>query len=592
MTRLVIDNRDVEVPAGSTILDAARRLGMDIPTLCFLDGFKPSTSCMICLVKVKGRNQFVPSCATAVEEGMEVESETGEVHGIRRAGLELLLSDHVGDCTAPCQNTCPAHMDIPLMLRQVAGGELRDAIATVKSDIALPAVLGRVCPEVCERTCRRREVDSPASICLVKRHVADVDLASEAPYLPPCEPSTGKKIAIIGAGPTGLSAAYHLLQLGHACTVYDSSAEPGGMLRRDFDEDLLPRNVLDGEIAVIERLGAQFQMDVAIGKDEPLADLTDRFDAVLVAVGGMPEPVGGIPEPLGGMPKPKAPACTVPAKALGLQASKGRIEIDRKTHETHLPGVFAAGDAVQPTKLVVRNVADGKAAARDIDQYISRETSKRRNVESSKQEVPAARTGTRRFTSRAGRINSEELVQLLVGASEAARIVPTGGTAAGLTDEEARTEALRCLHCDCGNLQGCKLRKYAQQYGAVANRYRGGRKSFERHRFIIPDATVREREHAPPDAAHEGRRYIVYEPGKCILCGLCVQIATEAGEPLGLTFIGRGFDVRVGVPFDGTIAEGLTRVGERCADACPTGALVLGGAHGCDVAGCGASGMA
>jgi len=130
MIHLVIDNHEVEVPEGGTILDAARRAGIDIPTLCFCDGFRPTTSCMLCLVRLKVDGRWVPSCATLAEEGMQVESETEEVHQLRRTGLELLLSDHLGDCMAPCHNVCPTHMDIPLMLRQVAAGDLREAIAT------------------------------------------------------------------------------------------------------------------------------------------------------------------------------------------------------------------------------------------------------------------------------------------------------------------------------------------------------------------------------------------------------------------------------------------------------------------------------
>lgn len=149
MPRLTIDNCSVAVPAGGTILDAARKLGLDIPTLCFRDGQKPLTACMLCLVKVNGTNRLVPSCATPAEEGMQIESETEQIHQIRKTGLELLLSDHVGDCIAPCQNACPAHMGIPLMMEQVSAGRLDQAIATVKRDIALPAVLGRVCSEPC-----------------------------------------------------------------------------------------------------------------------------------------------------------------------------------------------------------------------------------------------------------------------------------------------------------------------------------------------------------------------------------------------------------------------------------------------------------
>src|SRR4030042_669968 len=143
MPRLVIDGRDVEVPAGATVLEAARRLGLDIPTLCYLEGLPAATSCMACVVKVAGRDGLVPSCATRAEDGMRVESETEEVREARRAALELLLGDHLGDCIGPCHGACPAHMDIPRMIREIARGDLRAAIATVKARIALPAVLGR-----------------------------------------------------------------------------------------------------------------------------------------------------------------------------------------------------------------------------------------------------------------------------------------------------------------------------------------------------------------------------------------------------------------------------------------------------------------
>ena len=259
MPRVVIDNREVEVPPGATILQAARKLAIDVPTLCLLDGCRPMTSCMVCLVKLADEDRFVPSCATLAEDGMRIESETEAVRQVRRVALDLLLSDHAGECRAPCQNTCPTHMDIPLMLRQVAAGDIQAAIATVKHDIPLPAVLGRVCPELCEHACRRGAVDGAASICLLKRHVADQDLASGSPYLPRCEPSNGKRVAIVGAGPAGLASAFHLLQRGYACTLFDEGGQAGGRLRTEFDETQLPRDVLDSEIGVIEKSAAARQ---------------------------------------------------------------------------------------------------------------------------------------------------------------------------------------------------------------------------------------------------------------------------------------------------------------------------------------------
>ncbi|HEC61115.1 MAG TPA: 2Fe-2S iron-sulfur cluster binding domain-containing protein, partial [bacterium] len=145
MPRLTVDKQEIEVPKGATILDAAAKVGIVIPTMCFLEQLEPSISCMLCVVKVQHQDALVPSCGTLAEEGMRVQTDTEEIRQARKTALELLLSDHVGDCMGPCQLACPAKMNIPLMLRQIVSGELDQAIATVKRDIALPAVLGRIC---------------------------------------------------------------------------------------------------------------------------------------------------------------------------------------------------------------------------------------------------------------------------------------------------------------------------------------------------------------------------------------------------------------------------------------------------------------
>jgi ferredoxin len=233
MPTIAIDQREIEVPAGATVLDAARRLGISIPSLCFREGCDASTSCLVCVVKIDGNSRLTPACATVAVEGMRVESETVEVHAARRTALELLLSDHLGDCLAPCFFACPAEMDIPTMLRQIAAGDLRGAIATVKRDIALPATLGRICPAPCEKACRRRGLDGAISICQLKRFVADADLATGDPYVPLCEPKSGKTVAILGGGPTGLAAAYYLARFGHHPTIFDENAQLGGRLLKE-----------------------------------------------------------------------------------------------------------------------------------------------------------------------------------------------------------------------------------------------------------------------------------------------------------------------------------------------------------------------
>jgi len=515
MPKLTIDDRQVEVAEGTTILDAAAKLGIQIPTLCFLKGCEPSTSCMVCVVKVEGLASLVPACATVVRDGMRVLSDCEQIHEARKAALELLLSDHLGDCLGPCHVICPAQMNIPVMIRQIAAGRLSDAIVTVKKDIALPAVLGRICPAPCERGCRRASVDQAVSICLLKRYVADVDLQSAKPYTPVCKPLQDKRVAIVGAGPAGLAAAYYLRQVGFGCTVFDDREKPGGMLQYGVPVSELPRDVLDTEIAQIEKLGVQFQLGTRIGSALSMDDLRKDFDAVFVGVGSLEDG---------------------DAESMGLKTGSNGIEVDSSTYQTNLPGVFAGGDAVHKRKLTVRAVADGKEAAVSIDQYLSG-----LNV-----------TGPARvFNTRIGKIRDSEKEDFSACGSKGSRLEPVKA-GDGFTDEQARGEAARCLHCDCRNPDNCKLRKHSREYEARPGRYKGQRRPF-----------VQYVEHAD----------LIYEPGKCIDCGLCIQIAARAGESLGLAFIDRGFDVRVQVPFGRSVAEGLKRSAAECVAACPTGAL-------------------
>ena len=160
--------------------------------------------------------------------------------------------------------------------------------------------------------------------------------------------------------------------------------------------------------------------------------------------------------------------------------------------------------------------------------------------------------GGREFNVVMGRLEPDELAVFAADAADGPSV--TEVLPAGRGEVEAAAEAARCLRCDCRGLDDCALRRYAIEYGASATRHACERRRFER------------------DTTHPR---VVYESGKCIDCGLCVAIASRAGEELGLTFVGRGFDVRVAVPFGEGIAEGLARVASECAAACPTGALTM-----------------
>jgi len=366
MPRLTIDSREVQVPDGATVLDAARALGIEIPTLCFLEGRRPSTSCMVCLVKINGSPTLAPSCGTVAAEGMVVESETPEVHEARRTALELLLGEHLGDCHAPCRLAHPTLLDIPRLIRHVAAGEFAEAAALAAGHPDAGGDDTKAPPY--ERACRRGRKDQPVAI---------------------------------------------------------------------------------------ERL-VRFARQQA------------RFSS-------------GAP--------PESEEALTPALSQGERGPEG------------------PRDAAKPP---------------------------------------------RPFSVHIGRLSDEEMAEYSRLASDAPRTVPADGHA--FTPDEARAEAARCLHCDCRRLADCRLKQWAERYGANPRRFRGTPRVFRQHL---------------------GPTGLIYEPGKCILCGLCVQIAEAAREPLGLAFVGRGFDVRVGVPFNDALADALTRVAADCAAACPTGALAF-----------------
>ena len=192
---------------------------------------------------------------------------------------------------SPCENSCPLHMNVPRFLQLYQEGRLDEAFEAVVLDNPLPASTGRVCQHPCENRCRRRSLDTAVNMRDMHRYIADAIFTSgrfdalveriAARRLPPTE----RKVAIVGAGPTGLAAAFYLALLGHEVTVYDSNPEPGGMLRYAIPEYRLPKEVIAREVELIRRMGVQFECGVAVGTDIPLNDLDNRFNAVFLAIG-------------------------------------------------------------------------------------------------------------------------------------------------------------------------------------------------------------------------------------------------------------------------------------------------------------------
>jgi formate dehydrogenase major subunit len=684
---ITLDGRAIEVACGATVLEAARQAGIRIPTLCHVEGLEPASSCFLCCVQIEGRRQLSPACAMPVEEGMTIVTDSDDVRAARRMALELLLSDHAGDCIAPCAARCPAGLDIPGFLYPLAAGSPRQAIEVLWQRLPLAGSLGRVCPRLCEQHCRRQHHDDGLAIAGLHRWVADRTAGPRPPRAGRAVGGSGRSVGIIGAGPAGLAAAYFLLCEGHAVTLYDAHARAGGMLRYGIPAYRLPKGPLDREIDVVRARGAEFRMGQRWGEDFRLDELLGRHDAVFVAIGAqrsirlaaegaelaldavdllaavardeVPElgrrvvVVGGgntamdaartarrlgaevkviyrrterempclleevesareegvevdflvaplrldrsesgeielvcermsLAEPDASgrrRPVPIAGSETVYradsviaaigqgvatelAAREGLETTGRGIAANPRTLETSVPRVFAGGDAVLGADLAVRAVAAGRQAAVSIGQLLDG-----RQVVGPEDPVNVS------FQP----LDEEELAEVFRDIESQPRI-PTprlppaerlssfAEVDAGLSAEAARDEARRCLSCGCAAAVGCSVRRYATEYGADPTRFLGARRRFAR------------------DESHPE---ISYEPGKCILCDACVRIAGEAAEPLGVALIGRGFQVAMGVPFGEPLSAGLLRVAERCAEACPTGALTLRRLRSCDLAGCG-----
>lgn len=284
MLNLTINGKNITVEEGTTILQAAKDNGIYIPTLCYDDAVKVYGACGLCVVEAEGIPKLLRSCSAKCSEGMVVNTESKRVVQSRKIAMELLMSAHDGDCVAPCQLNCPARTDCQGYVGLIANGEYEAALKLIKNKVSLPASIGRVCPHPCESACRRGKVDEAINIAQLKAFAADMDLNSDS-YLPEKNAPTGKKIAIIGGGPAGLTAAYRLAISGHEVTVYDMMEKMGGMLRYGIPQYRLPKEVLDKEIAIIEKLGVKMINGVKLGKDFTVASLKAQNDAVIVAVG-------------------------------------------------------------------------------------------------------------------------------------------------------------------------------------------------------------------------------------------------------------------------------------------------------------------
>ncbi|MCR5035125.1 MAG: FAD-dependent oxidoreductase [Clostridia bacterium] len=670
--RLNINGKEVTGVPGQTILEVARENDIFIPTLCYDERTRIYGACGICMCEVEGNPKLCKACATVIAPGMVVRTDTERVIESRKTNLELLLSNHTGDCRPPCVLACPAQTDCQGYVGLIANGEYGAALELVKDKIPLPASLGRVCPHPCEEECRRGLIDEPVSIQWLKRFAADQDLGDLDRFIPEVGPDTGKSVAIIGGGPMGLSAAYFLRQMGHDVTVFESMPKAGGMLRYGIPEYRLPKEVLDDEIATIEMMGAEIVTNTKIGEDIPFETIYDEYDAVLLGIGawistgtGCPGEdadgvIGGIDflrkvvrnEPIelgkkvaivgGGntamdacrtavrlgadevyniyrRTKDEMPADMVEieeaeeegvifknltnpleivkdenghVKEVVLQCMelgepdesgrrrpvpiegktetiqldnvilaigqavdaqlfdcdktrKGAIAYDKETFMTSIPGVFAGGDCGNDKiSIAVEAIADAKKATEIIDFYLAGET-----VKYEKPYFVTRDDITEKTFEDREKMCRPEMPQLSAEERKGnfSEVIPDG-----YTPEEAEAEANRCLECGCHDYFECKLIDLAHQYDVEPCRFAGDKNTIDyddEHPFIVRD------------------------PNKCILCGLCVRVCDEVMGVGALGLVHRGFDTVVKPNLEKPLAlSGCVSCGQ-CVSVCPTGAL-------------------
>ena len=512
MVKLRINNRDIEAEKGMTLLEAAARGGIEIPTMCYNSDAGHFASCMVCVVKEKNSSSLIPSCSALASDGMEITTDDQEIQEARKTAIELLLSEHVGDCEAPCRIACPANMDIPLMNRFLAEGNADKALEVVMKDIAMPSVLGRICPAPCEGACHRKGIDDPVSICVLKRFAGDhgnIEVKQE--------PSKEGRVAVIGAGIAGLSAVWYLQVKGFSCTLYDSNPLPGGALRYEIGEKVLAREVLDRETGFILGSGVEYHPGTRVDKAR-FDKIVKEYDAVVVATGNFTGETG----------------------EWGLANTGKQVTVDKNSYQTSIPNVFAIGNVNRSTRLAIRSAAQGKEVAFSIQQFLA-------GSGPSGEHKP--------FNSRLGRLREAEYPVYMNGVSSAKRVEPADKESVGFTAAEAALEAERCMHCECLKPAGCILRSMAYRFGASQRRF-----------------SLEERRSVKKTTDHG---IVVFEPGKCIRCGICVRLAAKYNERPGLTYIGRGYDVEIAVPFDENIKDAIKKAGSILAEACPTGAIAL-----------------
>lgn len=331
--------------------------------------------------------------------------------------------------TPPCTATCPLHCNVQGYVALISSGKFKEALALIREKLPFPRILAYACSHPCERECKKIEEDRPISICDLKRFL--VDHVQEPDFEFTLSEEKDKKIAIIGSGPSGLTAAHDLRRMGYRITLFESKNEIGGLLTHGFPSYRLPKEVVEKDLSIIHKMGIEIRLNTEVGRDLSVEDLLQTFDAIYIAVGST-----------------SAESFIRLFKGL-KKTRRGTIQVNPLTLETALKGVFAGGDAVTGPGTIIESMAHGRKAAISLDRYLRGEelTSERemegKQISPMRAELPDSKRDERETLP--------EMVKPLQP---------------GLTPEEAIKEASRCLSCggcsDCG-----ECAKYCQPKAVV-----------------------------------------------------------------------------------------------------------------------------
>jgi ferredoxin len=273
---ITINNRAVSASDGEFLIEVARREGFSVPSLCYAANAQHKSSCMVCAVQHCATGQLIPSCSTAVVEGMQIATDSDEVMLTRTLSLELLLSDHRADCEAPCRTACPAGCDVAAMNRLYDEERYDEALELLRDSLVIPATLCYICAAPCEKVCRRGDVDKAVPIREVKKEL--VRRAAAKAVRQPA--GNGVSVAVLGANPAGIAAAYHLRKRGYEVTVIDKFRD---ILAPHIPAAQVPEDTLSLEVGALKAMGVAFTC--MAGSPQP-----GEYRGVVAAVHDNPDP--------------------------------------------------------------------------------------------------------------------------------------------------------------------------------------------------------------------------------------------------------------------------------------------------------------